>query len=321
MNDTNAPMVRRLSCALVLAAAALGGCATTQAPATTSSSTAQLTPGTAVSRDLFTLPEPKGKVAVAVYGFRDQTGQYKPSPDSSFSTAVTQGATSLLVKALKDSGWFLPVERENLQNLLTERKIVRALETPQPQGAPQVQVPALTSASVLVEGGVVAYESNVRSGGIGAQFLGIGLSTLYRVDQVTVNLRSIDVRNGQVLDSVSTTKTIYSYEVRPSVFKFIDVKDLVEFEAGLTRNEPAQLCVTEAIEAAVVHLVVQGLKSRTWALKNDQDWYAPLVQRYLRDRDTHYGRTEVVAAAAEGGAGTLAPPADAKPAASQGAAR
>ena len=76
---------------------------------------------------MLNLPEPKGKVAVAVYGFRDQTGQYKPSPDSSFSTAVTQGASSILVRALKLSGWFTPVERENLQNLLTERKIVRAI--------------------------------------------------------------------------------------------------------------------------------------------------------------------------------------------------
>ena len=40
-----------------------------------------------------------------------------------------------IVKALKDSGWFVPVERENLQNLLTERKIVRALEMPQPADA------------------------------------------------------------------------------------------------------------------------------------------------------------------------------------------
>ena len=133
----------------------LDGCAVTHAPSQVQT-TAQLAPFTPVTRDLLNLPKPKGKVAVAVYGIRDQTGQYRPSPDSSFSTVVTQGASSMLVKALKESGWFIPVERENLQNLLTERKIVRALEMPQPAGTPAVQIPPLVAASVLIEGGIIA---------------------------------------------------------------------------------------------------------------------------------------------------------------------
>ncbi|MGI4845184.1 MAG: CsgG/HfaB family protein [Janthinobacterium lividum] len=248
---------------------------------------AQLTPDTAITRDLLALPAPKGKIAVAVYGIRDQTGQYKPAPDSSFSTMVTQGASSMLIRALQDSNWFIPVERENLQNLLTERKIIRALETPQPAGTPAVQIPPLLAASVLIEGGIVAYESNVRTGGVGARFLGIGLSTQYRVDQVTVNLRTVDIRGGQILQSVSTTKTVYSYELHPSVFKFVNVKDLAEFEAGVTRNEPTQLCVNEAIEAAVAHLIVQGIKAGNWALQDDKGLSHPVVQRYLGQVQPH----------------------------------
>lgn len=255
----------------------LAGCAGMQTPAEPATN-ARMTSATNITRDLLRLPEPKGRVPVAVYGFRDQTGQYKPAPDSSFSTSVTQGAASLLVKTLKDSGWFTPVERENLQNLLTERKIVRALEFPDQR--PAIQIQPLLPAAVIVEGGVIAYESNVRSGGIGANYLGVGLSHLYRVDQVTVNLRSVDIRSGQVLNTVSTTKTIYSYEVRPSVFKFVNFKDLVQFEAGVTRNEPTQMCVREAIEAAVIHLIVQGIKDGVWTLKNIKDWENPLVQRY-----------------------------------------
>ncbi|WP_440965078.1 CsgG/HfaB family protein [Massilia sp. GER05] len=257
---------------------ALGGCAHVPSAARDN---AQLTPATAVTRDLLALPPPKGKIAVAVYGIRDQTGQYKPAPDSSFSTAVTQGASSMLIRALQDSGWFIPVERENLQNLLTERKIVRALEMPQPAGTPPVQMPPLLAASVLIEGGVVAYESNVRTGGVGARFLGIGMSTQYRVDQVTVNLRTVDIRGGQILQSVSTTKTIYSYELHPSVFKFVNVKDLAEFEAGTTRNEPTQLCVGEAIEAAVVHLIAQGIRAGNWTLQDDAGMADPVLRRYL----------------------------------------
>lgn len=268
--------------AALAAVVSLGGCAIAEQPAEVASP-AQLTPATPSTQDLLQLPPPKGRVVVAVYGFRDQTGQYKPSPDSSFSTSVTQGAASMLVKALKDSGWYTPVERESLQELLTERRIVRALDGSQGADAPTIQIPALLPASILIDGGILSYESNVRSGGAGARFLGIGLSTQYRMDQVTIGLRSIDIRTGRVLQTVSTTKTIFSYEVRPSVFKFVNFKDLLEIEAGVTRNEPAQLCVKEAIEAAVIHLTVQGVKDKNWALKNENDWYLPIIQNYLRD--------------------------------------
>ena len=277
----NYGLLRR--CALLLLAGAfLTGCTTMQPPSDAVAN-AQLTPATRITRDLLRLPEPRGKVVAAVYGFRDQTGQYKPSPDSSFSTTVTQGAASLLVKALKDSGWFTPVERENLQNLLTERKIVRALETPQDKSNPGINLPALVPATILIEGGIVAYETNVRTGGAGARYLGVGAKAQYRVDQVTINLRSIDIRSGQILNSVSTTKTIYSYELSTGVFRFVNFKELLELEAGYTRNEPSQLCVREAIEAAVVHLIVQGLQDKMWALKNEADRASPVLQAYLKE--------------------------------------
>ena len=266
-------------CVLLAGVVALAGCA--HQPPAEVSGRARLTPSSYSTRDLLRLPEPRGKIVVGVYGFRDQTGQYKPSPDSSFSTAVTQGAASLLVKALKDSGWFIPVERENLQNLLTERKIIRALETPQDKAA--AQIPSLVPATVIIEGGVLGYESNVRTGGAGARYLGIGLSTQYRVDQVTVNLRTVDIRTGQVLNSVSTSKTIYSYQMNSGVFQFVSFKKLLEIEAGYTRNEPAQLCVKEAIEAGVIHLVVQGLKDRAWTLKDEREMNSPVIQSYMKE--------------------------------------
>src|SRR5690606_32888898 len=179
---------RHAALAALLASAALTGCAVPHEPSSAGPSPARLTPASPATRDLLQLPTPRGRVVAAVYGFRDQTGQYKPAPDSSFSTSVTQGAASILVKALKDSGWFTPVERENLQDLLTERRIVRALEEGKGNGGGG-HYPALTPASVIIDGGILAYESNVRTGGAGARFLGVGLSTQYRVDQVTVGLR------------------------------------------------------------------------------------------------------------------------------------
>ncbi|WP_327367307.1 CsgG/HfaB family protein, partial [Caballeronia terrestris] len=195
-----------------------------------SAGNATLTPPTRVTRDLTHLPPPKGRITAAVYGFRDLTGQYKPSPDSSFSSQVTQGGASFLVKAMRDSGWFTPVERENLQDLLTERKIMRALETPDDKnraGSTVPQIGALAPASIVLEGGIVGYDSNIRTGGAGVAYLGISASQQYRVDQVTVNLRAVDIRNGTILNSVSTTKTIYSIQVDTGVYRFIGFKDLL----------------------------------------------------------------------------------------------
>lgn len=279
---TDANWLATLRPLLMLAATTLLAACSVVPPSDVKSN-ARLTPSSRITRDLTQLPEPKAKIAVAVYGFRDQTGQFKPSPDSSYSTSVTQGAASMLVKALKDSGWYIPVEREGLQNLLTERKIVRAIESPSDKGKPLINLPNLTPASLIIEGGVIAYESNVRTGGKGANYLGVGANTQYHVDQVTVSLRGIDMRTGQVLNAVSVTKTIYSYQFSASLYKFTSFQHLLQGETGFTTNEPAQLAVREAIEAAVVHLTVQGVRDRVLELKDERAMNSPVIQAYLTE--------------------------------------
>lgn len=271
--------------AFIVAAALLSGCSVVDWGRDEPIGTGErptLTPASETHRDLLQLPAPKGKIVASVYGFRDQTGQYKPAPDSSFSTAVTQGAGAMLVKALSDSGWFLVVERESLQNLLTERRIVRALDTrPAQQKPPADNLSGLLPASVLLEGGIIAYETNVRTGGAGARYLGVGAAEQYRTDQVTVHLRAVDIRTGRILVSVSTTKAVYSYKLSADVFGFVKFRTILEAEAGFTRNEPAQLCVSDAIEAAVIHLIIQGARENHWALQDAKDIDSPFVRRYV----------------------------------------
>ncbi len=238
-----------------------------------------LMPRSLTYKDLVALPKPAGKIKASVYAFQDQTGQYRPAPASNFSTAVSQGATAMLNTALKDSGWFVPLEREGLQNLLTERKIIRAAKNGQ---GDKSKLPSLSSASVLLEGGVIAYESNVKTGGAGVKYFGVGGSGKYRQDQVTVNLRAVDIYTGQILHSVNVTKTILSYEVRAGVYRFIEYKRLLEAEGGYTNNEPVQLCVMSAIESAVIHLVAEGVRDNSWRLKDNKDSENPILQSYLQ---------------------------------------
>ena len=212
-------------------------------------------------KELRSLPKPIGAIPVSVYAFRDQTGQYKPQANvSSFSTAVTQGATSILMQALSDSDWFLPVEREGLQNILTERKITRASN----KNKTQSELPPLTTAKIILEGGIISYDSNTKTGGFGAEYFGIGTSTLYREDVISVYMRAIDVRTGQVLVSVSTSKTVLSTEARAGFFRYVSFKRLAEAEAGYTSNEPMHICVKQALEKAITELVKKGLKKRVW---------------------------------------------------------
>ncbi|MBF4986470.1 hypothetical protein FNJ87_19885, partial [Nonlabens mediterrranea] len=136
---------------------------------------ARIGEATDVSKRLIALPEPSAPAVVGVYEFEDQTGQFKQSETgSTFSNAVTQGGTTILVKALEDSKWFTPIERENLGNLLQERNII--LNTRKDYAArsnTQVkELDPLLYAGVLIEGGIVSYDTNVLTGGAGARYFG-----------------------------------------------------------------------------------------------------------------------------------------------------
>jgi len=233
-----------------------------------------------IHMDLINLPQSQGRIVTAVYGFRDQTGQYKPPPASSFSTAVTQGASAMLVGALEDSGWFIPVEREGLQNILTERKIIRAtLKKTQPNA----DLNPLLGANIIIEGGIIAYDTDIRTGGMGAKYFGIGGSEQYRVDQVTISLRAVDIYSGKIVNSVSVTRAILSVQVNFGVFRFVKFKRLLELETGFTRNEPTQVIVLDAIESAVIRLIVTGIHKRNWGLNDPNDLNHPIIKAYSND--------------------------------------
>ncbi len=252
-----------------------------------------------VYRDLVELPLPRGRIGASVYNFRDLTGQYRPAPSSGFSTAVSQGAASMLIKAIKDSGWFSPLEREGLQDLLTERKIIRAALKNSPNGG---EVPPLLGANILLEGGIIGYETNMKTGGAGAKYFGVGMSEQYRVDQVTVNLRAVDVNTGRVINSVTTSRSILSRAVQGGAFRFVRFKRLLEIEAGYTRNEPVQLCLLEAIQAAVMRIIVEGVEDNSWSLANRSEMNHPLLFKYgtrLQPNKSQLSRETVAAATAK----------------------
>jgi len=221
--------------------------------------------------ELIYLKEPAGPpVPIAVYKFSDLTGQRKSAEYASLSTAVTQGSEVFLIKALQDAGggkWFKVVERVGIDNLVKERQLIRSQRETY-EGEDAQKLPPLVVAGVMIEGGIVGYDSNITTGGIGARVLGIGADKMYRRDEVTVILRLISISTGEVLLSSGVTKSVVSTSADGNMLKFVDQGTVsVEFEAGYSINEPTTYAVRIAIEQAVAEMVKDGVKRDLWQYK------------------------------------------------------
>ena len=225
--------------------------------------------GTTLDRPEFVLPKPaSGPIVVAVYGFLDRTGQRKPSPMvAQLSSAVTQGAETYLIKSLQDVGggnWFKVVERVGLDNLMKERQMIRQMREIY-DGENAKPLPPMLFAGILIEGGIVGYDSNIVTGGSGMRILGIGPQTQYQADMITVSLRVVSVTSGEVLTSITTTKTVYSYMDKLGVLRFVEAgTKSIEAEIGVGVNESGNRATNMAIQAAVVEMIRLGQRKGLW---------------------------------------------------------
>ncbi|MAZ71962.1 MAG: hypothetical protein CMC70_02335 [Flavobacteriaceae bacterium] len=249
--------------------------------------TARIGETSSVYKDLKNLPLPDQPVIVGVYNFKDLTGQYKNTENgSTFSTAIPQGATTMLLKALDDSKWFTTIERENIGNLINERNIIvdtRSEYEKNNSNAPNIS--PLLFAGILLEGGVVSYDTNIVTGGLGARYFGIGGSTQYRQDRITVYLRAVSTKSGKILKNVYVSKTILSQALDASLFRYINFQRLLEVETGITKNEPTQMALKEAIEKAVITLILEGIEAKLWSTKEGDTLNEQLVAKYKEEKE------------------------------------
>jgi curli production assembly/transport component CsgG len=234
--------------------------------------------GTPTGELLEAIPDLDGqpKITIAVYSFIDKTGQRKPSTKfSQLSTAVTQGPDAFVISALRavsGGDWFQVVERSGLDNLVKERQLIRSTRDlyDGEQDIGNILKPLLF-AGLIIEGGIVGFDSNTQSGGQGARYFGIGMSEQYRVDQVTVSMRMVSVQTGEILLSTNVTKTIASHSSGGDVFRFLDLgTKALELETGVAVNEPVNYAIRTAIEFAVLELIKSGEKQEFWKFKEKE---------------------------------------------------
>ena len=273
---------------IILLSTLLVGCATNKA-------SFDVKTQTVAYKDLSSVKAPEGDpVIIAVYDFLDMTGQKKPGGNfASMSSAVTQGSYQLLIKALQDAGdgkWFRVVERSSLASLLQERKLIRTTRQ-LANGENAEPLPALLFAGAYITGGIVGYDSDIKSGGIGARVLGIQANKQYREDIVTIILRLVNVQTGEVVITTTVEKTIVSTSTGSDVFKYFDADTmLVEIEAGYAKNAPVTFAVRKAIEKGVVDLIHLGAQKELWKFSVDEVVEVPQIKDYVDiGNDVHNG--------------------------------
>ena len=278
--------------AIILLSTLLVGCATNKAKF-------DVRTQTVAYKDLNTIKAPDGEpIIIAVYDFADMTGQKKPGGSfASMSSAVTQGSYQLIIKALQDAGegkWFRVVERSSLASLLQERKLIRTTRQ-MSDGENAEPLPALLFAGAYITGGIVGYDSDIKSGGIGARVLGIQANKQYRQDIVTIILRLVNVQTGEVVITTTVEKTIFSTSTGADIFKYFDADTmLVEVEAGYARNEPVTLAVRKAIEKGVVDLIHLGAQKELWKFSVDEVVDVPVIKDYVDTEDAVIETVETV---------------------------
>lgn len=257
---------------ITLALLTLVGCSTVR-PTGDISARSEATVSETINKSFNSVPEPGGPpLSIAVYSFLDKTGQRKPSNTLSlFSTAVSQGAESYLIKSLQEVGnrqWFTVVERVGLDNLLKERQMIKQTREIY-DGEKAKMLPPLTLAGVILEGAIVDYNSNTLTGGTGARWLGIGPYTQYTQDLVVISLRLISVSSGEVLSTVTVEKNLLSTADGITALKFFNqATKAFEFDSSQSFNEPGNYALRSAIETAVVELINKGERQGLWKFKN-----------------------------------------------------
>ena len=205
------------------------------------------------------------KPKIGVGQVRDYTGKFAEADGGS---AITQGGSLMTMSALgKLRGAVRVFERFDTtvpewelgqlgKRYLGDEKI-HAVNT---NGEVQ-QVPwkpytggTVVETDYFIVGGITELNYTITSGGVRAEINQMGPSARSFVANVAVDLRLIDTKSLEMLETVSLQKQVVGREVGLSVFEFFsDV--LVDVEVGGKHLEPLQLAVRTTLEQAVLELL------------------------------------------------------------------
>lgn len=185
----------------------------------------------------------------AVGEVADKTGQINYDENGH---ALTQGVSEMVISAMAKTKKAYLVERLDLRIPLAEVKLAE-------QGKLTRQVEdygRIPASDFIVVGALTELNYNIVSGGSQLFVKGIGGGARMVVVNVALDLRVVDSKTFRVRYVSSLQKQIYGYEVEANVFRFFG-NTLVEFDAGMIRNDPLQLGVRSVVEMATYQIMTE----------------------------------------------------------------
>lgn len=132
------------------------------------------------------------KKTIAVSRFENKTSNLG-------QVTLGTGMADQLADALIQSGKFVVLERQTLEDVIVEQDIAASGRAAVSKVA---KTGKLIPAQILIKGAVTEFESQSSSGSTGISFSGVSLGSSKTTAHVAVILRIIDSSTGQVLDSV-----------------------------------------------------------------------------------------------------------------------
>jgi curli production assembly/transport component CsgG len=151
---------------------------------------------------------------------------------------------------------------------LKERQLIRSARD---EAKDPSNLRPILFAGMLLEASIVSYDSNVRTGGLGWRWLGIGPSTSYNEDVVTISMRVVSTQTGEILLTTNVRKTLLSYQIGMATFKFFDTgTKAFENEIGMSSTEVGIFVLKSATEKAVEELIFDGEKKGLWKFKTSK---------------------------------------------------
>ena len=183
------------------------------------------------------------KKTIAVADFENKSGF------SGWHTIGT-GMADQLTDALIQSGKFVVLERQILDDVIGEQDLAASGRTATSQAA---QTGKLVPAQILIKGTVTEFEERSGSSGTGISYKGISLGSSKSTAHVAVIIRIIDTTSGQVLDSVRVEGDAESGGLTLGVDRSVD------FSTSGFKATPLGKAVQIVIDRAVVK-IASGLK-------------------------------------------------------------
>ncbi|WP_297367691.1 CsgG/HfaB family protein [Acidocella sp.] len=203
------------------------------------------------------------KIVFAVGDVKDYTGKY----DINQGNAITQGGSLMVESALGKLGGAVDIaERYDTQVAEMELGWMNSRELGDgqlhqlgPDGKQTVPwMPyyggTLLASQYYIVGGITEYNYNIQSGG--AQIFGNlnGPSARTYTSNVGIDLRLVDTKTLQVVDTVSLEKQVVGYEVDAGLFQFFG-SNLWDVYLGEKDQEPLQLAIRAVLEEGTIDLV------------------------------------------------------------------